>query len=149
MANQVRREPRHDSMSLRDAMDRLFEESIVRPWGSAPSEASSVALDMFQTDDAVVVKASLPGVKPEELSITVTGDMLTIKGETKTENEVKEDNYIRRELRYGSFTRSVPIPVSVQSDKADATFENGVLTLSLPKAEEVKPKAIKVEAKGQ
>jgi HSP20 family protein len=149
MADLVRWEPFRELMSLREAMDRLFEESFVRPGRLMPFEGGAVALDMYQTDDAVVVKASLPGVKPEEIDISVTGDMLTIKGETKSEHEVKEENYFRREMRYGSFSRTVPIPVSVQSDKAEAVFENGVLTLTLPKAEEVKPKAIKVRAKGK
>lgn len=149
MPNIVRREPARDLVSLREAMDRLFEDSFVRPWGLAPFEGTSLSMDIYQTDDAVVVKASLPGVKADEIDVSVTGDMLTIKGESEAEQEVKEENYIRREMRYGSFTRTVPIPVSVQSDKAEATFENGVLTLTLPKAEEVKAKAIKVQAKGK
>ena len=98
-------------------------------------------------DNEVVVKVTLPGVKPDEVDITITGDALIIKGEHKEEREVKDESYIRRERRSGSFTRTVLIPVSVQSDKAEATFENGVLTLTLPKAEEVKPRQIKVKPK--
>jgi HSP20 family protein len=130
-------------------MDRLFEESFVRPGGGrlAPSDAGALALDMYQKDDAVVVKSAIPGVKPEDIDISITGDVLTIKGETKVEEEVKEENYIRRERRYGAFTRSVSIPVPVVSDKAEAQFEDGVLKLTLPKAEEVKPKTIAVKAK--
>ena len=149
MANLVRWEPVRDLVSLREAMDRLFEESFVRPWGGrlAPREAGSLALDMYETDEAVVVKLAIPGVKPEDIDVSVTGDVLTIKGETKAEEEVKGENYIRRERRYGAFSRSVSIPVTVVSDKGEAEFEDGVLTLTLPKAEEVKPRAIKVKAK--
>jgi HSP20 family protein len=136
-------------MSLREAMDRLFEDSFVRPGGArlAPSEGGSLALDIYQTDDAVVVKSAIPGVKPEDIDISITGDVLTIRGETKVEEEVKEENYIRRERRYGAFSRSVSIPVQVESDKAEADFVGGVLTLTLPKSEEVKPKTITVKAK--
>ncbi|MFQ6100639.1 MAG: Hsp20/alpha crystallin family protein [Anaerolineae bacterium] len=151
MTNLVRWEPFRDLVSLREAMDRLFEESFVQPrvgW-LAPVGAEALAVDMYETDDAIVVKSAIPGIKSEDLNISVTGDTLTIKGETKVEEEVKEKNYIRRERRYGSFCRSLPIPVSVVADKAEAEFENGVLTLTLPKAEEVKPKAIKVKTKGR
>jgi HSP20 family protein len=149
MTNLVRWEPFRDLVSLREAMDRLFEESFVRPqadW-SAPTEAGALAVDMYETDDAVVVRSAIPGIKPEDIDITVTGDTLTIKGETKFEEEVKEENYVRREIRYGSFARSLSVPTSVVADKAEAEFENGVLTLTLPKAEEVKPKAIQIKAK--
>ncbi len=151
MANIVRWEPFRDLISLREAMDRLFEESFVQPRSGwlAPFGPEALAVDMYQTNDAVIVKAAIPGVKPEDIDINITGDVLTIKGETKAEEEVKEENYFRRERRYGSFSRSLSIPVSVVADKATADFENGVLTLTLPKAEEVKPKAIKVKAKGK
>jgi len=96
-----------------------------------------------------VVRTVVPGVKPEDLDVSVTGDTLTIKGDTRAEEEVKEENYIRRERRYGSFCRSLLVPIPVVADKAEAEFENGVLTLTLPKVEEVKPKAIKVKAKGK
>jgi len=151
MSNLVRLEPFRDLISLREAMDRLFEDSFVRPTGGqmVPAGTGTLAVDMYETDEAIVVKSAIPGVDPENLDITVTNDMLTIKGETRTEAEVKEENYIRRERRYGSFCRSLAIPLSVVADKAEAEFENGVLTLTLPKAEEVKPKAIKVKAKGK
>lgn len=89
----------------------------------------------------------MPGVKPEDIDITITGDTLTIKGEVKAEEKVEKANYIRRERRYGAFSRSLTLPTSVVAEKAKAEFENGVLTLTLPKAEEVKPKTIKVKAK--
>lgn len=102
---------------------------------------------MYQTANDVVVKMALPGVKPEEVDISITGDTLTIKGEHKEEPEVSQEDYFYKERRFGAFSRSVTIPVSVQSDKAEATFEDGILTLVLPKAEEIKPKQIKVKPK--
>ena len=148
MAGIVRREPFRDLVSLRDAMDRLFEESFVRPGeGLASYEAGTTAVDVFETDDAVVVKSILPGVKADDIDVSVSGDVLTIRGESKSEEEVKEENYIRREIRYGSFSRSVHIPTRVKADQAEAEYTDGILTLTFPKAEEVKPKAIKVSVK--
>ena len=149
MTNLVRWEPIRDLVSLREAMDRLFEDSLVRPqpdWAT-PTGPGAFAVDVYETEDAVVVKSAIPGVKPEDIDISLTGDTLTIKGETKSEEKVEEENYVRREMRYGSFVRTLSIPTSVVVDKADAEFENGVLTLTLPKAEEVKPKAIQIKAK--
>ena len=148
MASLVRWEPFNDLISLREAMDRLFEESIVRPRSGwlAPAEGA-LSVDMYETDDAVVVKSAIPGVDPDDLEISITGDVLTIKGETKAEEDVEEENYIYRERRYGSFCRSLAIPIPVVADEAEAEFENGVLTLRLPKAEEIKAKPIKVKAK--
>jgi len=149
--NLVRWEPFRDLVTLREAMDRLFEESFVRPRAGwlAQVGAGALAVDMYEIDDAVVVKSTIPGIKPEDLDISIASDTLTIRGETKAEEEVKGENYIRRERRYGSFSRSLTIPVSIVADRAEAEFENGVLTLTLPKAEDVKPKAIKVKAKGK
>jgi len=117
MADIIRWDPFREVTSLRDAMDRLFEDSFVRPSRFWPEIGSGdLAIDMYQTADDVVVKASIPGMKPEEVDISIAGDILTI-------------------------------PVAVKTDKAKAVFENGVLTLTLPKAEEVKPKQIKIKAK--
>jgi HSP20 family protein len=130
-------------------MDRLFEESFVRPRGVlAPVEgAATLALDVFESDDDVTVRASIPGVNPDDIDISVTGDVLTIKGETSEEREEKQGNYHLRERRYGAFQRSVNLPAPVNTDKAEAEFKNGVLTLTLPKVEEVKPKSIKIRAR--
>ncbi len=147
--NLVRWEPWSDLVSLRGAMDRLFEESVVRPRAGwlAPLGAESLAVDMYETDDDVVVKTVVPGVKSEDIDVSITGDVLTIKGETKAEEKVEKANYIRQERCYGAFSRSLTLPSTVVADKATADFENGVLILTLPKAEEVKPKTIKVKAK--
>lgn len=143
----MRWQPFEELMSLREAMDRLFEESIVWPRSWLAPAAQTFAVDIYETKDDVVVKASLPGVKPEDVEVSVVGDTLTIKGEVKEEKDIKEENYIRKERRYGSFCRSFTLPVSVNADKATAEYENGVLTLTLPKAEEVKPKTIAIKAK--
>ena len=148
MASIIKWEPLNDLVSLRDAMDRLFEGSFVRMPGF-PSLTSwdAPAVDIYDTKDNVEVKVTVPGVKPEDLDITITGDVLTIKGESKAEEKVEKGNYIRQERRYGAFQRSVQLPSSLVADKAEAKFEHGVLTLTIPKAEESKPKTIKVEAK--
>jgi len=145
----VRWEPFRDFMTLREAMDRLFEESFVHPrrgeW--LASAEGTLALDIYETEDAVVVKTAVPGVKPDDIDITISGNTLSITGETKVEEEVKEENYIRRERRYGSFSRSVVLPESVNPDDTEASFEDGILTLNIPKAPEAKPKVIKVKSK--
>jgi HSP20 family protein len=142
-------QPFSELMSLRQAMDKLFEDSFVRPSRAlaALGEASVPALDIYQTPNDVVVKATLPGLKPEDVTIDITGETLTIKGETKAEQEIKREDYLYQERRYGSFSRSVVLPGGLETDKAEAMMEDGVLTLTIPKAEEVKPKAIKVKAK--
>lgn len=145
----VRWEPFKDLMSLRQAMDQLMEESFVRPsraMGLVGRELQPL-VDMYQTPNEVVIKASLPGVKVEDVEISITGDTLTIKGDTKGEEEVKEEDYIYRERFHTSFTRSIVLPSALKADKAEATSENGILTITIPKAEESKPKTIEVKAK--
>jgi HSP20 family protein len=142
-------QPFSELMSLRQAMDKLFEDSFVRPSRALAvlGEVMVPALDVYHTPNEVVVKATLPGVKPEDVSIEITGETLTIRGETRAEEEVKEKDYLYQERRYGSFSRSVVLPGGLRTDKAEATMDDGVLTLTIPKAEEVKPRAIKVKAK--
>ncbi|MBS3783364.1 MAG: Hsp20/alpha crystallin family protein [Anaerolineae bacterium] len=149
MSQLTRWEPFRDLISLREAMDQLLKESYVRPGTEmlASRAAGALAVDMYETDEAVVVKTATPGVDPEDIDISITGDTLTIKGETKVDEEIEEENYLCRERRYGAFSRSLTIPVAVQADEAEAEFEDGVLTLMLPKAEQVKPKAIEIKAK--
>jgi len=141
--------PFTDLMSLRQAMDKLFEDSFVRPSRSlaAFAEVGEPVMDIYQTPNEIVVKAALPGLKPEDISIDIAGDTLTVKGESKAEREIKREDYRYRERRYGAFSRSVILPSGLKPDKAEATMEDGVLTLTIPKAEEVKPKAISVKAK--
>jgi HSP20 family protein len=141
--------PFTELMSLRQAMNMLFEDSFVRPSRTLEvvGKVSAPTLDVYQTPSEIVVKAALPGVKPEDVNIDITGDTLTVKGESKAEQEVNREDYLYQERRYGAFSRSVVLPGGLKSDKAEATMEDGVLTLTIPKVEEVKPKAIKVKAK--
>ena len=146
MSNLTRWEPMREMMSLREAMDRLFDDAFTRPL-SISGVSAAPAIDMYQTDEDVVVKATLPGVKAEDVDITVTGETLTIHGEYKQENEQKNTRYHIREQRSGSFERSLLLPTDVKADKAKADFENGILTITMPIAEEVKPKSITIKAK--
>ena len=151
MANAIERwEPFKEMMSLREAMNRLVEDSFIRPGGwLAPfdGDALGIAMDVIETKDAIIVKASVPGIKPEDIDVSVTGDVLTIKGETASEEKIEQGSYMRQERRFGKFERSLTLPTLVTADKADAKFEHGVLTLTLPKAEQAKPKSIKVKTK--
>ena len=147
MSNLTRWEPMREMMTLREAMDRLFDDAFTRPLNVRDGGWSSPAIDMYQTDDDVVVKAALPGFKADNVQINVTGDMLTIRGETKNEEEQKDKAWHIREQRWGSFERTVALPTDVIADKANADFSDGILTITLPKAEEVKPKTITVKAK--
>lgn len=148
MSNLTRWEPAREMMTLREAMDRLFDDSFTRPLSIRDGwSMATPAIDMYQTDNDVVVKASIPGIKAEEVQINVTGDILTLKGEVQQEEERKDRAWHIREQRFGSFERSVVLPTDVKSDKAEAVFENGILTITLPKADEVKPKTINIKAK--
>jgi HSP20 family protein len=148
MANLIRWEPIRELNNMQDLMDRLLDDGYSRPISRALWDVASVpTMDLYQTEDSIVVKMGLPGVKPEDIQVSVTNGVLTIRGEVKEEKEEKEKTYHLRERRYGSFSRSVSLPNDVSADKADADFENGVLTLTLPKAEEAKAKTITVKAK--
>jgi len=145
MTNLMRWEPM-GMTSLRQAMDGLLEDALVRPsraWSALTLD--ELAVDMYQTEKDVVVKACLPGVKAEDVDISITGDILSIKGESCETEQAGEENYFRKEMRCGSFSRAMQIPVPVRVESAEAVFENGVLTLTLPKTEDVKPKQVKVK----
>src|SRR5262249_26780422 len=142
MTNLIRRDPFFD---LRTTMDKLFDEGFSRPWRFLPSEPEAgFPVEVSETEAEVEVKASLPGVKPEEVEITVQNDVLTIKAEHKEEQTEKKKEYYGRELRYGAFHRSFALPTSVNADGASAEYKNGVLQLRLPKSDSVRPKQIKV-----
>ena len=148
MAMITRYDPFREALSLRDAMDRLFQESFVRPNGwTAPA---SVPVDLHETDGGYVVEASLPGWKPEDVNITVQDGTLTISGQYHDQPEPQAQNgqngksWHLRERRFASFSRSFTFPTAVDADKAQASYENGVLTLTLPKAESAKPRQIKI-----
>ena len=148
MSNLIRWEPAREMMTLREAMDRLFDDAFTSPLSMRNGwSMSAPAIDMYQTDNEVVVKASIPGVKAEEVQINITGDVLSLKGEVKHEEERNDRAWHIREQRFGSFERSVALPTAVKTDKAEAVFENGVLTITLPKADEVKPRTINIKPK--
>lgn len=138
-------DPFREAVSLRDAMNSLLQDSFVRPGGSqTPSAPTALPLDVAETENEFVVKASLPGVRPEDVQITVQGDTLTIRGEGKTEEESNGQRWHIRERRFGAFQRSLSLGTPVDSDKAQADYEHGVLTLTLPKAEASKPRQIRI-----
>jgi HSP20 family protein len=148
MRDITRWRPWSDFMTLRQAMDHLFEDSLVRPGLGRPpvfrEGMVELPVDIYSTEDEIVLRAAVPGVNPDDVEIIIEGDTLTIKGETTAPEDV---DYICQEHCYGPFARTFNLNVPIQTDKVTAEFENGVLTLTLPKAEEVKPKTIKVKAK--
>lgn len=149
MANITRYDPLGEMVSLRSAMDRLFEDSFVTPmsWRTiSGGDTITPPVDVHETSDEIVVTAAMPGMKAEDVEITMTGQTLTFRGEFKADEEINRDQYLYRERRFGSFSRTVQLPVRVQGDRADATFTDGVLTLRIPKAEEVKPRQIRINA---
>lgn len=138
-------------LALNDAMNQLMRNAFISPnsFFENGANGNAPALDVSETKDAYTIKAQLPGWKPEDVDITFENGQLTLRGEWKEENEDKneEAKWHRKEIRYSSFERSLMLPVEVEADKAQAHFENGVLTLTLPKAEVVKPKQIKIATK--
>ena len=147
MNTMIRWNPFGEMARMRNEIDRLFEDAFNAPVGKW--ERNSVwgfPLDVTENDDTFTVKAAVPGINPDDLDITISDNVLTIKGETHSE-ETKEDEKVHlQERRLGSFMRSISLPTPVESDNVDATYENGVLTLSIPKAAEVKPKRISIKA---
>jgi HSP20 family protein len=129
-----------------DILGRMFLPAV---WWRTPTVEMgwAPAIDVFETEDKFVVKAELPGMKEEDIDISVTGNTLTIKGERKAESEVKEEDYYCCERSYGSFSRSVAIPSNVDVNKIEASYDSGVLEVSLPKLSEVKPKKVTVTTK--
>lgn len=145
----VRWDPFADLDEMRHSMDRFFGGyQPFRRARYAGREIGNVPLDVSETDDAYEVEAALPGVKPEDVEIQVHGDTVTIKGEVKEEAGENGKSWLRRERRYGVFARSFTLPTDVDPDKATADFENGLLSLTLPKSEAARPKTIKVSGKG-
>jgi HSP20 family protein len=132
-------------------MDRMFNEAMGRAWGGEEGLATGAwmpPVDVYETPESIVLKADLPDVNQDEVDISVENNTLTIRGERKREQEVKEKNYYRMERSYGSFARSFSLPPTVEPEKIEANFAGGVLTLKLPKREESKPKQIKVKVNG-
>jgi len=144
-------EPR-DLVSMQDVMnrffDRAFEDWFLRPLAPFGLYGDQqLAMDMYETDNSVVVKTAIPGAKAEDIHISVSGDTLTIKAETQEEKKVERESYLLQERRFGSWRRSVTLPGGLDTDRVEAQYSDGILTLKFPKSEETKPKTIKVKAK--
>ena len=144
MATVTRWDPFQDMLSLREAMSQLMEESFVQPTAAQGGKNFVPALDLSETAEGYLVEAALPGVKPEDVEITVENNVLTIKGETRQEVDEQKRNFHRVERRFGSFQRTIGLPTTVKADAIQASLTNGVLRLEIPKAEEVKPRKISV-----
>jgi len=137
-------EPFRGVTTLQDQLNRLFNEGFERAGEESSLSAWAPAVDIYETEHELVVKADLPDVDPKDLDIRVENNLLTIRGERKFEKKVNEENYLRVERSYGSFARSFTLANTVNSEAIKAEYQNGVLTLSIPKREEAKPKQIKV-----
>jgi len=141
----IRWSPAREIVRLSDAMDRMFEDAWTRPMSARAEREVRLPLDVYTTPSEVVLTANVPGLKPDEVEITLEGDTLSIHGEFKAPME--NVDYIFQERAYGKFSRTLTINVPVDVNKVEATFDSGVLTITLPKAEAARPKTIKVEAK--
>jgi HSP20 family protein len=144
MRSLSRFEPFRGASALQDQINRLFSDVFEGPNSESSLTAWAPAVDIFETEHELVVKADLPDVDPKELDIRVENNVLTIRGERKFEKKVSEENYLRVERAYGAFARSFSLANTVNSENIKAEYQNGVLTLTIPKREEAKPKQIKV-----
>ncbi len=148
----TRWDPAADFAAMRNLMDRVFETGFPRlvPFrnGGEDLGPANLNLDVIETGDSFVIKAAIPGVDPKDVEITVEDDILTIKGEFEHKEEANEENYLRREIRYGAFQRQLRLPPTVDADHAQATFEHGMLRLSLPKKPEARARSIKITPQG-
>jgi HSP20 family protein len=145
MSTMIQWEPFYE---LRNTMDRLFDQGFSRPWRllSTPEYQAAFPVDIWESGDNVEVKAALPGIYPDDVDITVVGEMLTIKARHATSEEDSRRSYYVHEVPYGEFQRTFSLPFEVEADKAEARYEHGMLYLTLPKAESVRPRQIKVGA---
>jgi HSP20 family protein len=152
MSSIIQWDPFEEMGTLRRAVDRLFDGVMLsgRRDGRStadgqPAAAWEPAVEMYETDDEVVVRAEMPNLDPANVDVTVTQEAITIKGIVRQEQEKKDRSYYRRELRYGSYVRSLPLPVEVKGGEAKATYKDGVLEVKIPKAERAKPTSVKVQ----
>jgi HSP20 family protein len=137
--------PFGETMTLRQAMDRLFDDDY-RPWRwlAGGPDGPGLPLDVTASNDSLTIEAALPGIKPEDVDITLENGTVTISGRTAEEHSAEEGSYVLQEIRRGNFSRTVTLPTGLEADKARATFENGILRLEIPKAEQMKPRQIKI-----
>ena len=139
--------PFGELVTLRQAMDRLFDDTVFRPstGGSGHGDFAHLPLDVRTTPDALVVEAALPGVRPEDVEITVDNGTLTIRAEDRARETADEGGWVVREIARGSTMRTVTLPTGLEADRAEATFEHGVLKLRIPRAEQTKPRQIRIQ----
>lgn len=138
--------PIGEVVTLRDAMERLFDDRFFRPlWTWDTPREGIPALDLFTTPEAVIAKVALPGVKPEDIDVEIAGDVVTVHGSFQEEKDTTETGYINKELSRGEVTRSFALSTPVRLEAVTAKFQDGLLTLTLPKTDEVKPRHVKVE----
>ena len=145
MTNLVPFNPLREMMDFRQAMDQLFHNMVSQTlfadlWGTP-------LVDIYQTKDDVIVKAALPGMDPKNIDVSITGNTLSIRGKVEQEEESRNATYHLRERQFGTFERLLTLPTRVNADKAKAKYKNGVLTLTIPKAEDVRTKKIEVKVK--
>ena len=148
MANYITRwDPFREAVTLREAMDRLFEDTFVpaRRQAEQREQTFRLPLDAYVTANDIIIAANMPGIKPEDVEITIEGDTLTIKGERPA--PLANVDYVLQERTFGKFQRTLNINIPVDADKAEAKFENGLLVLTIPKTEAIKPKTISVVSK--
>ncbi|HGY54182.1 MAG TPA: Hsp20/alpha crystallin family protein [Caldithrix abyssi] len=139
--------PARSLFTLKTDMDRLFDEFFRTGMEVTDRVDLTPLVDVEENDDEFVISAELPGMKRDDIKITFDNNMLNISGEKKAEKEMKEENFHRMERSYGKFSRTIPIPSGVKLDKIDAVYEDGVLTVHIPKTEEAKPKQIEIKVK--
>ncbi len=142
----VRWEPFREMMALEERLNRLFQQGIGPVRDQESLQAWAPPVDIYETEKEIVLKADLPDVKAEDVDIRLENNVLTLRGERRFEKDVKEENYYRVERQYGSFSRTFSLPGTVDADKIDARYENGVLHVTLPKREEARPKQIRIKA---
>lgn len=142
----MRFDPVRELVEMRDTFNRYFEQALAWPRTEFPTIFGEVpALDIYETDEQIKVEVPLPGMKAEQIEVTLQGNLLTIKGEHKTSEEVKEEAYYRREVRSGAFKRSVVLPETADIEHPETEFEAGVLTIVFPKVAKVEPKKLEVK----
>jgi HSP20 family protein len=142
-------DPMREIVALRDAMNTMLEDSFVRPRAGMTAMTSGMAMDLKETEDTFILETVLPGVKPEDVDISVLNDTLRIRAESSDEGEREGETWLIRERRHGRFERSITLPASVSPDNASAEFEHGILRIVLPKAEGQRPKTIQVKSAGE
>lgn len=151
MSSIIRWDPFEEVGPLRRAMDRLFDDVMIggraprTSQSGLPAAAWEAPVEMYETGDEVVVRAEMPNVDPAHLDVTVTTDAITIKGTVRQDEEKKDRAYYRRELRYGTYVRTLPLPSEVKGGDAKATYKDGVLEVKIPKSERAKPTTVKVQ----